>query len=348
MKSLRFLLLAMLAPLGACAADATPEGDESLGSRSDALCRSGHCLPPTLPTIPVVSPVVTLSSVDLNFNLQTLLRNSVISIDTTQSSPQVFGPPTSYPNPVFVQCQQDRAACNQQPLYLRKMCLAEVNERCAGVPQSVVTNEIEHSYFLFSPQAKAYGAKDIFFPLQTLHHDDEIFSFDIDLNYIHTTIGYNLTATYLPGPTPTDAPGAQISLTGLTSNSPTVKLSNSFPDFDITNMAASVSLTGLVPTQDGQGIDYTWVGSTFSFDWNANNFPDPLVSAIIDVDQLVKDRVTTRLNNTFRKDETRAAIVKALTGMFNLEVVKTFPAGAASITAVESDPAGIRVTFVPK
>ncbi|CAN5924469.1 hypothetical protein BH11MYX4_BH11MYX4_25640 [soil metagenome] len=341
------LTLAALVPLVACAATAS---DETVGTVSQPLCRlPGGCIivgGPTLPPIVTAVPAVTVQSSDLNFNIQTLLRGSLLSVDTTGSAPQRFGPPKTYPNPVFVQCQQDRSACGREPIYLRAECLAEVNERCAGVPHSISTSEIQHSYLAFGPVAKSHNAEDIFFPIQTMHHDDAVFSFDIDINYIHAELGYNLTAGFIAGPS--SRPAAWLSLTGIQSNSPTIILGGDIPDFELGNMAARVTLADLAPTGDKLGVDYTSVSSTFTFDWNANNTPDVLVSAFLDVNQLVQNRVSARVNTAFNAPKTHAAISSALTDLVNREILKVSPAGYSSISEVESDSNGIRVTYVPK
>ncbi len=61
------------------------------------------------------------------------------------------------------------------------------------------TQAIEYSYLTFPPLAKSYGVEDVFFPLETMHHDGAVFSFDIDIHYIHATFGLNVTAGFAGG-----------------------------------------------------------------------------------------------------------------------------------------------------
>lgn len=330
-------------PLVACTVSTA---SESLGDATEALCTDPPCgpanPPPKNPPPPPPAHSVTITSDVLSSSIVLLLAGSKLSIDTTGRSPQVFGPVTTYTNPVWAQCSKDRNACTRDnPIPLRKQCLDDVNERCAGVPSSIRTAEIEHSYLTFSPLAKSHGASDVFFNLETMHHDGSIFSFDIDIDYIHADFGENVSAGFAGG-------AAWLHLGNIVSNSPTVIMSGDIPNFDFTNMSASVMLNELALTPDAQSVGFGTVSSTFDFDWNADNFPDFLVSAVVDVTKLAKDRVTKRINKAFDKDASRAALSKAFAAMVKDAVVRKSPAGYARLRSVATSGTSLVVAYDPK
>jgi hypothetical protein len=327
------LLSVAIAQTLACTA---PTGDR-IGTNSEALCGGGVC---TIGGGTSPSPSVTLTSDELDSILGTVLSGSRLSVDTTASAPPDFGPPTTYPNPAYAQCAQDLAGCNSEPVGLRAWCRANVNKRCQGVPPTFIEAATEYSYLEFSQLAKSYGASDVFFPLQTIHHSG-IVSWDIDINYVHATFGLNLSSGFNAG-------SVWLRLDGIQSNSPTIILSGSMPSFNFTNMVAGVTLDGLAPTSDGQKVDYASATSTFTFDWDATSVPDGLVSAIVDVNSLVQSRVTTSINSAFNAQKSHDALSKALTALVAQDIAKVNPNGYTSITGVVGAGDAIVVYFDPK
>jgi hypothetical protein len=49
------------------------------------------------------------------------------------------------PNPAYVQCAKDLAACETEPVGLRAWCRANVSKRCQGVPPTLTEATIDHS-----------------------------------------------------------------------------------------------------------------------------------------------------------------------------------------------------------
>jgi len=285
-------------------------------------------------------PSVTLTSDELNSKVVLLLGGSLLSVDTTGSAPYVAGPLTTYPNPAYAQCSEDLSACNTEPVGMRAWCRANVRRRCQSVPPTLVGATAEYSYLVFSPQAKDAGASDIFFPLQTIHHNGLV-QWDIDINYVHATFGENVSAGFSAG-------SVWLRLDKIQSNSPTIILSGSMPSFNFRNMSAGVSLAGLAPTPNGQKIDYAMASSTFTFDWDATSVPDWAVSAIVDVNALVQSHVTERIDSAFNAQSSHDAISNALTTLIADDIAKVHPAGYTNITSIVGAGDSIVVYFNPK
>jgi hypothetical protein len=345
---LRFAWIALLATGAACGGSA---GDEGTGSTSEALCRIEGICSPRVPIGPAALPpatYVTLTSDEINSAAVLLLDGATLSIDTTKTAPPVLGPPISSTNPAWVTCQQETADCavvdvggrsEPAPPALRALCLKEVNAQCANVPQSITQPQVFYSYLTFSDFAKQNGAADVLFPLETLHHDG-IFSFYIDINYVHASFGFNVTAGFLAGATPNGPPSAWIALSNILSNSPTIILTGDstfsppYPDIDLTAMSASVTLGNVVPTPDGQSVDYGSVSSSFDFQWDVSDIPDWFADLFVDVQGKVESHVTQRINAAFDAPSSHAALSKALGALIARDIRAAHPAGFSAITNV--------------
>ena len=326
---------------------AIPTGEDAQQD-SEALCKGVVCSSPItkhpLPPLPPIgwgSPTVIVTSDELDSKVWALLLDTHLSVDTTETAPEVFGPSTTYPNPDWNACEDQKTQCIEGPIGERAFCLAEVNAQCALIPETITTQAIEYSYLQFGPAAKLLGVPDVFFPLTTLHHSGSVFSFDFDINYIHATFDKNVTAGFQSG-------AAWIKLSDIESNTPTVNVEGSYPDVNLTNMVASVSLNGLAATPDGQSINYASVSSTFDFDWDVNVIPDWLVSDFVDVKGITQNRVTSRLNNGFNSEKAHTALSKALTELVAQDIAQVSPNGYASLGAISMSGLDLVVAYTPK
>ncbi len=325
--------------------------DEGVGSSSAALSACGAaCTPIDPPAKPATPQVVTISSGDLQNMIQLVLAGSVLSVDTTQSAnPPEFGPPVTVTNPARAECFTDGdARCNLEIQEARLLCLKEVTARCTPIPATITTNAEYWTYFHFSPLAAQYGAKDVLYSLETIHHTG-VFTFDVDIDWIHTTFTEdNVTAGFSAGATPGGPPSIWLGLTDFTSLSPTLLVRSDFPNVDLTNMQASVTLSGVAPTADGQSVDFASEASTFTCDWSTVDFPTDFASIFYDVEGKVASLTEARVNAAFEAAETHTALSAALRALIQSEVKKTSPAGYASIVSVAyADPASWQIYYWP-
>jgi hypothetical protein len=343
---LRFAWVALLATGAACGGSAS---DENTDSKSQALCRiNGICSPvPVGPATLPPAPYVTLTSDEINSAVVLLLTGANLSIDTTKTAPPVYGSVTSS-NPAWATCQQELANCavvdvggrpEPAPPALRAVCINEVDVQCKNVSQTITQSQAFYSYLTFSDFAKQEGAADVLFPLETLHHDGA-FSFYIDINYVHATFGFNVTAGFLAGATANAPPSAWIALSNILSNSPTIILNGDstfsppYPDIDLTAMSASVTLGDVVPTPDGQSVDYGSVSSSFDFQWDVTDIPNWFADLFVDVQGKVKSHVTQRINAAFGAATSHTALSKALGALIARDIQAAHPAGFSAITNV--------------
>ncbi len=345
-SALYLAAFAALLPLTACSA-ANPE---TIESSTSAICADPPCGQelPTKKPIPETDYYVDIPSSYMDSLVPLGLAGSRLSIDTTNSSPTVFGPVETITNPEFRRCSDAYNACTRLPLSQRAECKSEVDESCAGIPRTIRTSLSVHNYFTWGAYAKDHGASDVFFPLETLHHDGAVFSFDIDLHYIH--VDFDIThvhAGFSTGLSGTAA-AAWISVKNVQSLTPTVQISAGYiPNFDLTNMEATAYLTGLGPSSDGQSINYSGVESTFGFDWNAEYFPDSVLEDVYDVAGLIRGRVTNRINHSLDKDSAHIAISKIFTDMFHSQIEIAHKKTAKTITRVGLYSDILRVHYTP-
>jgi len=189
---------------------------------------------------------------------------------------------TTYKNQAYARCQADLAACNQQPVAFAQRAERTCARRADGVPSSIRATEIEYSYFTYGVAGKLFGATDVYFRFKryttavsfVVRHRRELHPRGVSEG--------NVTAA---------SPRAirKTSRRHCGSRSATSRACRrrsfsvaTIPTFDFTNMVASVRLTGLAPSADGQRVTMR-PSPAASRSIEREELSDPIVSALVDV-----------------------------------------------------------------
>ena len=182
------------------------------------------------------------------------------------------------------------------------------------------TTAAYHSYIDFGSAAKLNGAEDMFFDSDRIRRVNWAGTFDLDINFVRTTVDHNTLAAKFTKDPASDKAIANVSLE-MSSNNPTVKCQGGLPcpDVNLSNMRIDAQLPGIAPTADRTQLAFEAPVVTFQFDKNINNLPDWFIDLFKDVDGLIRDRVKKRLESALNKPGTRAALDRALT-----ELVENF------------------------
>src|SRR5690606_9808598 len=120
---------------------------------------------------PVQGRIARISSADLNFDLTTLLGQTRLVVDTTDTSPTILGDPVyncRYPNQAAREAAYDE--CRQLAGSARTQCFRMVDEELPNIKECGSQRPPVHSYIDFGPLAEQYGAVDVSFDgIDTIH-----------------------------------------------------------------------------------------------------------------------------------------------------------------------------------
>ena len=280
-------------------------------------------LPPSLPQWEVLPPphqvcgkTVRIPSADLEGGLEVLLGGSRIVYDTTGTSDTLVGPYYHcwYPNDDALQAAITE--CIAGPAQNRGACLAAAHDDHPQIKECASTTGAYHSYIDFGPFAELNGAEDMFFDSDRIRRVNWAGTFDLDINFLRTTINNTTLAAKFTKDPASDKAIANVSLE-MSSNNPTIKCQGGLPcpDVNLSNMKVDAQFPGIAPTADRTQLAFEATVVTFQFDKNINNVPDWFVDLIKDVDAMIRDRVKKRLESALNKPGTRAALDNALTEM---------------------------------
>jgi hypothetical protein len=315
-----------LAAVATCVACGSATGDEATGSTSEALCPVGVVCrhlppPPPPPPPPPQGPSVTIAAGDFQETIQFALAAGQLSIDTTGTATPMDAPPAvTIANPVWEQCVASESTCNSELGAVRLECIKLIAARCATIPDTVTTDTAYYSYITFGPAGLLDGATNYLFNVSTIHHVGTV-SFDVDINRVGTTFGFeNVSAGFDPGATANGPPGAWLSVSDITSGTPTCLLSGDYPDVNLTDMTAYVVLSDITPTADGQSVDYGAEQSSFTFQWGVDDLPNWLVSEFVDVQGTIQTDVTNRIDDALSEAGTHTAISAALGALITRDI----------------------------
>lgn len=324
-SSARSSSILALAAIATCVACGSATG-EATGSTSEALCPVGVVCrhlppPPPPPPPPPQGPSVTIAAADFEGKIQFALASGQLSIDTTGTATPIDGPPVvTITNPVWQQCVASESTCNSERGAVRLACIKLIEAECATIPDTIATDTAYYSYITFGPLALMDGASNDLFNVSTIHHVGTV-SFDVDINRVGTTFGLeNVSAVFAPGATANGPPGAWLSVSDIASATPTCLLSGDYPDVNLTDMTAFVSLSDITPTADGQSVDYGAEQSSFTFQWGVDDLPNWFVSEFVDVQETIQNDVTKRIDDAFTESGTHKAISAALGALIAHEI----------------------------
>jgi hypothetical protein len=323
-------------------------GGGGVGGGGVAGGGGGNAPPPGL--------TVTITDEALTKALSDLLNGTRLSIDTSRSATPQTAKGTQ-PNPTYQACERSiagqEADCAKMVKSAYAACIREAQGQCVGIPPTVYIDTTYYSYVLFSLPLIEVGATNIFIPLKTIVYGDSDFSFDIDIDDVHTTVVVdpNGASNVTVGLWNSTSPSAWINLADIQSNSPTINLTNvqayGSPSVTVganmTGLNASVFLGGFAPTNDHKSIDYHGVSSMLAYDLNLTGAAadlaaegSPYVDLPADVRAQVDGQVTALLNSIFNAQSTHAALSKALAAFIQTQIGGTY----SQITAVQAGPGG--------
>lgn len=331
-------------------ATACVEPVDDLGEQSLEIVKDPGDLPDPLPTTPPPPPppngpnVLRISSAMLTERMITFLGGTggpLINVDTTGKSPTkvlAITPHTVCIDPDAEARDQAYALCDEFVGFGRANCLQQVIEDYpVAFECHQQTVDTFHSYLDFNSFAEAAGATDVGIRLAPIEKDTYgPGGVTIDANWIRSS-AEQPSASFAPtlgNPEPT----AHVWLR-LTSSSPTLPCVHSVggdaacPDIQLTNMRVLLRFPGLGPSTTAGLLTTEAPLATFYFDRNLNGVPDFLVTALVDVDAIIRDAVEGRLLTELRSSRGWAAVNAALTGLALAEVKKVHPT-ASRITRV--------------
>jgi hypothetical protein len=293
----------------------------------DPLPDPGDDPPPPPPTPPVQGTLVRISSSELYLALLSVLQGTNLVVDTTGTSPTIPGDPVyhcTYPNQEIRQQLMDE--CLNGPPNDKARCLAQVNAEYPHIEECSFQRPPRHSYIDFGGIAESYGAVDVpFDSIDTIYRDTwGPGGINVDINYVRTTITASSLSAYF-SPELSDRATASVWLT-LQSNTPTLPCAHTAswlgcPDIELTDMRVLTRLTGIGPVADDPTqLGFSQAIATFYFNRNLNNIPDWMLTALVDVDQIISNNVQSNIQRALSSTAGRAALNKALTGLVAYKV----------------------------
>lgn len=345
MKLTSLPLVLSLSSLSLAACVEPPDSAEELAAI--AVDPGGDPDPAPAPTPPPPDGpnVLRISSALLTERMTLLLAGTaspLINVDTTGVSPTM-----SLPIPPRTVCiypnQEARdaayAACHEEFFGTGLIrCLQQVDLDYPDLSEChVETYDTFHSYLDFNAFAEYGGARDLGFyagpvTVDTVGPGALVFN----VKYLRSAGGLASAGFTVTSGNP--EPTGVVSL-ALTSNHPTLPCVHTSygdaacPDIELTNMRVSLRFPGIGPGPVAGLLTTETPVAQFSFDRNLNGVPDPVVTALVDVDAMIRGAVEGRLAASLQTDGGRAAINAALTALALAEVKKVHPT-ATRITRV--------------
>lgn len=290
--------------------------------------------PPPPPPQPAPPPaqqgtLVRITAAELQDALMLALGGSVLSLDTTETSPPIPSEPfwqCAYPNQGGREAAEKE--CREQYSGQNLLdCLAAVEVDWPNVPECNWTTGPEHSYLKFGGVVRSKGAVDVpFGDIEPMYRDSwGPGGVTIGVNHVRTTAGYQtLTAGIIPlsGQKPWLMATAWIALK-FTSNQPTLTCTHDYfgcPDLNLNDIRLEVHLHGIGPNPaNNTQLAFISVVPYFSFTRNLTNVPDWLINPFYDVDQLIKSRVNANVVRALNLASSRAALNNALTELVRVQ-----------------------------
>ncbi len=336
-------LLLLTATATACVEPVDELGDQSLEIIKDP---GDIPDPPTAPPPPPPNGanVLRISSATLTERMVAFLGGTgrpLVNVDTTGKTPArvlAITPRQVCSDPNQEARDQAYAACQEFTGVGLNLCLQQVIVDYPVLSECHIQSvDTFHSYLDFNALAEAGGATDLGFHVQPIYKDTfGPGGIRVQANWIRSSAEQPTASftTTLGNAEPT----AQVWLR-LTSSSPTLPCVHSIggdvgcPDIQLTNMRVLLRFPGLGPSTTAGLLTTEAPLATFYFDRNLNGVPDFLVTALVDVDAVVRDAVEGRLMAALQSTTGRAAVNTVLTGLALAEVKKVHPT-ATRITRV--------------
>lgn len=292
---------------------------------------------PVAPPPPDGPNVLRISSAALTERMITMLGGTaapLVNVDTTGVSPARSLPITprtvcTYPNAEARDAAYD--ACYEEFVGAGlAYCLGQVDVDYPNIQEcQVQTYDTFHSYLDFNAFAQAGGATDVGFHVAPIRKDTYgPGGVVIDVKYLRSS-GENPSAGFTSTSASTE-PTAHVWLP-LTSNHPTLPCVHTSygnaacPDIELTSMRVLLRFLSIGPGAVAGQLTVDDMAATFYFERNLNGVPDFLVTALVDVDAVIRDAVEGRLLAALRSTGGRAAVNAALTRLALDEVRKVHP-----------------------